>query len=156
MNTTDIESERKRFAGVMDSRKTDGALIELFEKLAVSDKFAEAAKPYCFADLIAEAARRVAETSLPRVMDAVDRSNAARQVRASLDGSARDKALCGLVRRLFSVTPREEAPLMRVFDACGRVGIAPEPGFTLGLAMESGMPIEDLDEICDLSLNVHH
>jgi len=44
---------------------------------------------------------------------------------------------------------------MRVFDLCGRVGLAPEPAFTLGLAMESGMSTEDLDEICDLSLNVH-
>lgn len=151
-----LASERQRFARVMDARQTDRSIIELFEKLSVSDKFDEAAKPHCFADLIAESARRVSDASLNSLMDAVDRSDAARKVRAVLEEGTRDKALCGLVRRLFSITPREEEPLMRVFEACGRVGIAPEYGFTLGLAMESGMPIEDLDEICDRSLNVQH
>jgi len=148
-----LANERQRFARVMAARNTDREMIELFDKLVQSDKFDAAAKPYCFADLIAEAARRVSDAALPRLMNTVDSSNAARQVRATLDEVARDKALCGLVRRLFNVTPREEDPLMRVFDECVRVGIAPEHGFTLGLAMESGMPIDDLDEICDRSLN---
>jgi hypothetical protein len=156
MNPEFLAKERERFARVMDARQTDRSLIELFDKLVVSDKFVPECKPYCFADLIVECARRGSDSFLPKLLEAVDRSNAARTVRATLDEDARDKALCGLVRRLFNVTPREEEPLMRVFDDCVRVGLAPDYNFTLGLAMESGMPLEDLDEICDRSLNVHH
>ncbi|HDR9103356.1 TPA: hypothetical protein QDB04_000075 [Burkholderia vietnamiensis] len=156
MNPEFLAKERERFARVMDARQTDRSLIELFDKLVVSEKFVPEAKPYCFADLIVESAKRVSDTFLPKLMEAVERSNAARAVRSTLEEAARDKALCGLVRRLFTVTPREEEPLMRVFDDCVRAGIAPDYNFTLGLAMDSGMPLEDLDEICDRSLNVHH
>jgi hypothetical protein len=156
MNRDDLQNERSRFAKVMATRTNDRELLELFRKLEVSDKFSEEAKPYCYGDLIATAARRVGNAQVQLLMQAVEQSGAAKKARAVMSHEEGNVALMGLVARAFTCAPREEAPLMAVFLYCERVGITPERGFTVGLAIEAGMAIPDLDEILDLTHDAYY
>jgi hypothetical protein len=137
MNRDDLQNERSRVSNVFATRTNDRELLELFRKLEVSDKFSEEAKPYCYGDLIATAARRVGNAQVQLLMQAVEQSGAAKKARAVMSHEEGNVALMGLVARAFTCAPREEAPLMAVFLYCERVGITPERGFTVGLAIEA-------------------
>ncbi len=156
MNREALTAERGRFAKVMSSRSTERELLELFDKLATSDKFSEEAKPYCYADLIETAARRVSDAQVSRLMQLVEQTEAAKKARAVMEFDEGSRALCWLVARAFKITPREEAPLMAVFLYCERVGLTPERGFTVGLANDGGVSIPELDEILDLTHDAYY
>jgi hypothetical protein len=156
MNREALTAERGRFAKVMATRTNTGELLELFQKLEVSDKFSEEAKLYCYGDLIETASRRVSDAQVQLLMQAVEQSGAAKKARAVMSDEEGNAALMGLVARAFTCAPREEAPLMAVFLYCERVGITPERGFTVGLAIEAGMAIPDLDEILDLTHDAYY
>lgn len=151
-----LTRERKRFADVMAARTTDWDLLELFKKLAVSKLFADAVKPYCYADLITAASRRIKDEEVPFLLKAVERTGAARMVREVLSKDEADVVLRQVVRRAFLHAPREEGPLMEVFLWCERTGIAPERGHTLALAIEAKMDMDDLDTICDLTHDAYY
>ncbi|WP_198389892.1 hypothetical protein [Burkholderia ubonensis] len=151
MNCDFLTNERQRFARVMEARSTDGGLTELFQKLAVSDKFADEAKPYCYADLITEAVRRIGDAEVPKLLNAVEKYNVARKVRAVMSEEEGNKVLCGLVGRAFSRLPKEPAPLLDVILYCERVGITREYAYTIALALDAGLSYDLMDDICDLT-----
>ena len=160
MSIESVEEQRKRFANVMAARRGDASLLDLFDKLLVSQHFSDDAKPYCFGDLIKEAARRIDEVNVPALQQVVERLQVPTLIReyfvaeeAELIGSW----FSGLVGKLFSVTPRQPEPLVALFKWFERVGISPlERVQTVGYALEAGMPESDLDVICDLTMFAYY
>ncbi|KVP39939.1 hypothetical protein [Burkholderia ubonensis] len=146
-----LTSERQRFARVMNARTTDAGLTELFQKLAASDKFSDEAKPYCYADLITEAVRRIGDAEVPNLLKAVEKHNVARKVRAVMSEEEGNKVFCGLVGRAFSRLPKETEPLLDFILYCERVSITREYAYTIALALEAGLSYDLMDDICDLT-----
>lgn len=156
MTTQAYAEDRQRFSQVMKARRTDRELLDLFGKLALSDKFSDASKPYCYADLIAEAAQRVADKNVHLLMATIEEMGAAKKVRAVLSDEEAGVALRHLVKRAFDVSPMDEAPLMNVFMWSERAGVAPDRCHTLCLGLEAGIPMERMDDICDLTVLAYY
>lgn len=156
MTTQAYADDRQRFSQVMKARRTDGELLDLFGKLALSDKFSDPSKPYCYADLIAEAAQRVADKNVHLLMETVEQLGTAKKVRAELSDEEASAALRHLVKRAFDVSPKAEAPLMNVFMWSERAGVAPDRCHTICLGLEAGIPMEQMDDICDLTVLAYY
>jgi len=156
MNTEVIANDRQRFAHVMKARRTDRELLDLFGKLALSDKFSDEAKPYCYADLIWEGVRRLADKNVPLLLETVEQCSAAKKVRAALPAAKADKVLRELVKRAFTCSRMEEGPLMSVFMWSERTGVGSDRCHTVCLGLEAGMPMEVMDDICDLTVYAYY
>ncbi len=156
MTMEEIKAERERFAKVIAARKTNREILELFERLGVSDKFSTDAKPYCYADLIAAAVKRIADRQVMALLEAVEQSGAARAVRTVLDTKEADIALRSLVKKAFTSSPMDEGALMEAFARLESSGVSAERGHTLDMALQAGMTTEQLDPICDLTFYAYY
>lgn len=156
MEHEDLSSERARFAAVMSRQTTDWNLIDLFRRLATSDKFSDAARPYCYADLCVEAAKRVTDKSVPALMQAVEQFNVAKRVNYALQEVDAAVALRGLVMRALLQAERTVDPLMKVFLWAERTGITPNMAFTIGRAIEAGMAMDVADDLCDIVVYTYY
>lgn len=151
MNTDELTIERQRFAAVMKARRNDKELLGLFPKLALSDLFLEEAKPYCCADLIAEASRRLADKNVPLLMETVEQQSAAKKVRAGIPADQADVVMRVLMKRVFNSSPMQSAPLMQVFMWSERTQVGADRGHTICLGLEGGIAQTVMDDICDLT-----
>lgn len=153
---SNIQEECGRFEVVMAARKKTAELIGLFDKLPTSDKFSAEAKPYCFELLLRTTAQKVPDRELTKLLAAVQRSAAVPLVRTQVGESQADLIAAALVRRLFSATERETAPLLRAFVVAEAAGLSTGRSHTLGLLCLAQLPVEDLDAICDLTYEAYY
>lgn len=103
----DVAAERARFEKVMHARKAPIELVELVDRLTESTKFAISAKPYCFADLVVEAGKRMDATSMPTFLAALQSMWVGDIIRGAY-GSQADGILCRFVRRVVDLSPTTE------------------------------------------------
>lgn len=151
MTVDELSVERKRFADVMKARRKDHELIELFHKLVLSDKFTEAAKPYCYADLVVEAARRVADSNLALLMQTLEERSVAKRVRAGVPEGDAELAMRALMKRVFTTTPMQPDPMLKAFLWSERANVGFDRGHTICLGLEAGITMDVMDDICDLT-----
>ena len=151
MNADELAAERQRFAVVMKARRNDKELLELFHKLVLSDKFSDGAKPYCYADLVAESARRIADRSLPQFMQLLEERSVAKKIRAGVAEADAEVAMRALMKRVFTTTPMAAEPMLNVFLWSERAGVGLDRGHTMCLGLEGGIAMEVMDEIHDLT-----
>ena len=151
MNADDLFDARQRFAAVMKARRTDKELLELFHKLVLSDKFSDSAKPYCYADLVVESARRIADNNLALLMQAMEERKVAKKIRLGIPHEKAEDAMRALLKRVFTTTPMQGAPMLEVFLWSERAGIAMDRGHTMCLGLEAGIQMEVMDQIHDLT-----
>lgn len=151
MSADDLAAERLRFAGVMKARRTDKELLELFHKLVLSDKFSNAAKPYCYADLVVETAKRINDRSLAQFMQMLEERSVAKKIRAGVVDSEAEVAMRALMKRVFTTTPMSADSMLDVFLWSERAGVGADRGHTMCLGLEGGIPMDVMDEIHDLT-----
>lgn len=151
MTADELAAERQRFAVVMKARRNDKELLELFHKLVLSDKFSDGAKPYCYADLVAESARRIADHSLPHFMQLLEERSVAKKIRAGAAEADAEVAMRALMNRVFSTTPLAAEPMLQVFLWSERAGVGMDRGHTMCLGLEGGITMDRMDEIHDLT-----
>lgn len=156
MKDEDLAAERKRFSKVVAARKTNRELLELFEKLDGSDKFLLEAKPHLFGDLIDAATRRISGRQVMQLLEAIEASNAARQMRAVTAKDKADVLMRELVKKAFTSDPKDESCMMEAFVRLERSGVSADRGHTVALALESGMPPDDVGDICDLTFYAYY
>lgn len=152
MNADDLFDDRQRFAAVMKARRNDKELIELFHKLVLSDKFSEGAKPYCYADLVVEAARRIADNSLKLLMDTMEERSVSKKIRTSIPHEKAELAMRALMKRVFAATPMRADAMLNVFLWSERAGIAMDRGHAMCLGLKGGISMVVMDEIHDLTV----
>lgn len=151
MTNAELAAERLRFATVMKSRRGDKDLLDLFHKLVFSDKFTEDAKPYCYADLVVEAARRVSKDNLPLLQETLVARTVAKKIWTSVPEPIAEAAMVAVVARLFAEAPRVTAPLLQLFLWSEQAGVATDRGHTMCLALAGGISMADMDKIHDLT-----
>lgn len=152
MDTAELSNERARFATVMKARRSDKDLLELFHKLVLTDKFSDGAKPYCYADLVVEAAGRIADSSMAGFKQVLEDRSVGKKVRAGTDEATAEATMRALMKRIFASTPLQSEPLLQVFFWSERLGIGMDRGHTICLGLEGGITMEVMDEICDLTV----
>lgn len=152
MDADELFDNRQRFAAVMKARRNDKELLELFHKLVLSDKFSQLAKPYCYADLVVEAARRIADNNLALLMRTMDERSVAMKIRKGIPHEKAEEVMRALLKRLFTTTPMQADPMLNVFLWSERAGVAMDRGHTIGLGLEGGIPMEVMNEIHDLTI----
>jgi hypothetical protein len=152
MDADDLFDNRQRFAAVMKARRGDKELLELFHKLVLSDKFSDGAKPYCYADLVVEAARRIADNNLSLLMQTMEERSAAKKIRTGIPHEKAEVAMRALMKRVFASTPVQPDPMLKVFLWSERAGVAMDRGHTICLGLEGGITVEVMDDICDLTI----
>jgi hypothetical protein len=152
MDADELFDNRQRFAAVMKARRNDKELIELFHKLVLSDKFSDDAKPYCYADLVVEAARRIADGNLGLLMQTLEDRSAPKKIRLGIPHEKAEVAMRALMKRVFASTPMESDPMLKVFLWSERIGVAMDRGHTVCLGLEGGITMDVMDDICDLTV----
>lgn len=152
MTVDELNVERQRFASVMKARRTDKELLELFHKLVLTDKFSDGAKPYCYADLVVEAARRVSDNNLAQLVQLMEERSVAKKIRTGAAHEAAEVSMRALMKRVFTTTPKQPDALLTVFLWSERVGVGMDRGHTICLGLEGGIPMEVMDDICDLTV----
>lgn len=151
MDADELFDNRQRFAAVMKARRTDKELLELFYKLVLSDKFIDSAKPYCYADLVVEAARRISDVNVAQLMQMLEERSVAKKVRMGIPHEKAEEAMRALMKRVFTSTPMQAEPMLKVFLWSERAGVAMDRGHTICLGLEAGISMEVMDEIHDLT-----
>lgn len=146
-----LKEELNRFAGVVAARNSVAQLLDLFKLLHESTKFTEASKPPCFGHLIRECALRIPDKYLPDLQRKISEFNAAKRVRDFHMEEDADLLLRPLVARLMRATATDAHACTEVFFWLESSMIAPTRGHSLGLALEAGMTVEEVDPICDLT-----
>jgi hypothetical protein len=145
-----LSEQRGRFAKVMAARSTSKDLIDLFDKLAESDKFAIAAKPYCYADLLTKCALRVPGSKLDELLIAIDGAWAGDIIRHTY-GDEADPIIAAFVRRALEVV-KDDDVLERRLNLLYHAGLVRDTAHALMLAIASGLP-EDAGERLRDALN---
>jgi hypothetical protein len=133
-----LSEQRDRFTKVMAARATSKDLIDLFDKLAESDKFAIAAKPYCFADLLTKCALRVPSSKLDELLIAIDGVWAGDIIRHTY-GDGADPIIAAFVRRALEVV-KDDDILERRLNLLYHSGLVRDATHALMLAIAAGLP----------------
>lgn len=142
---------RERFEKVMAARKTSKELIGLLDKLADSKVFTAEEKPTCFGLLVARAAEKAKPEDSMSLLTAIRRTEAMLEMRKAFSYDEAEVISAKVVRRLLTSVPVEHEPLVRVMDALERCKVTLDRGNCLSLAVLSGMDMDLLDRIADLS-----
>jgi hypothetical protein len=132
------ESERERFAKVMAARSTSKDLIDLFGKLAESDRFAIPAKPFCFADLLTKCSLRVPGSKIDELLVAIDSVWAGDIIRRSY-GDEADVLIAAFVRRALELV-KDDDILERRLTLLYHSGLVQDTTHALTLAIGAGLP----------------
>lgn len=172
--TESLGQTLSRFNAVMAARKTTQELLGLFEKLAVTDKFADRHKGACFgrlietamarirrdsekskgyARLVYDAALHVPDSQVFNLLQAVESSPAGKEIYAAYSYERVEKIIGPMVRRVVTLTPKTEGDLTALFNRLLQGGIARQRIEIICMLLAAGMPEADVDPICDLT---HH
>lgn len=172
--TESLGQTLSRFNAVMAARATTQELLGLFEKLAVSDKFADRHKGACFgrlietamarirrdsekskgyARLVYDAALHIPDSQVFNLLQAVERSPAGKDIYAGYPYERVEKIMGPMVRRLVALTPKTEADLAALFNRLLQGGLARQRVEIICMLLAAGMPESEVDPICDLT---HH
>lgn len=146
-----IQEEIRRFENVVSMRKQLSDLLDLFDKLAVSDKFTDLAKPWCFARLLDIVLQRVSDRQLGLVLAKVTK---VKVVSRMLSGPTREElrpTMALLVKRMLTSAPRDEVVLAKLFRDFEAAEVSFDRADTLDLALTAGIDRDLLDEICNLT-----
>ena len=146
-----LEVQRERFSRVLAGAKTVPLLTGLFDKLHNSALFSEAAKDHAFGVLLAATCKKVPDRSLVKLVELVGKYRVASRIRAGYDADTADQLLGDLVGRALGSATRTAKGLKPVFEAFEAAGVSQDRGQALSLACVSSLPVEGLDEICDLT-----
>lgn len=150
-----FEEEFERFKGVVAARRFPSDFISLFDKLRKSDMFPEPVKPRCFAYLIEQAATKVPDHFVTKLLAAIDASGCARALYADQQAGA-EAVLQGLVRRCLELAPLTEEAQMAAFQSLERTGISRERIATIDMALRAGASTDFVDKVCDLTFYGHY
>lgn len=156
MDMTVLAAERDRFAKVVAARKTNKDLFELFDKLKVSDKFTEPAKPYLALDLVEACVHRVSERQLIKLLQAMEASGTVAFICDTVPQEHAEPILSRLVRKVLQSCPLSEGSLMEAFLHLERSGVCAERGEALDMAIRAGMATDELDIICNLTFEAYY
>jgi len=154
-----IQQEVWNFKGVMDKRKAPGDFTSLFDKLALSAKFSEEAKPYCLAELLLETERRlfgggpfnpmIAPKDVMVALDSLCRTGLAKRARAVLPEAVRMKAFGKFVSAVFNFFSFSEEEVYRRFQLVESNGLSESMAQTLDYLFMSGVPEDHIGSLCD-------
>lgn len=147
-----VEQEVLRFRKVVDDRTRVGELLDLFRQLEKSVKFSR--KEHCFAVLVEQCVTRIPDDFFPELLERINKCNVVKRLRAELSVEEAEGALRPLVRRLFDVAPDSKAKLRAFFQA-EELGISDDRGHTLALLIDAGLPLEELGDICDATVDYY-
>lgn len=143
------QADCERFRKVVSARRRESELLELFQKLQVSDKFPEPAKPYCFAILLDSVIDKLKVESLPQLYAVMAQTDTADVMRSVLTQDEYETVFAKVVRKALESVPVDPS-LVPVCHGIEKSNIARSMGETISIAIFSGMNHDTLDEICDV------
>lgn len=174
ISTESLGQTLSRFNAVMAARATTQELLGLFEKLAVSDKFADRHKGACFgrlietamarirrdgqkskdyARLVYDAALHIPDSQVFNLLQAVESSPASKEIYGAYPYDRVEKIMGPMIRRVITLTPKTEGELTTLFNRLLQRGVVRERIEIICMLLAAGMPEADVDPICDLT---HH
>lgn len=141
----------ERFGKVLAARKTGRELIQLYDRLAVSDKFTDPERPLCFGLLTKECARKVSGQEAGAMLAAIRRTKAMAKVRSELPEDESDQVAAEVVSKVLMTCTKDRNAVLQAITALEDAEVARDPGQVFGYGNLAGMSLARLDELCDLS-----
>lgn len=151
---TEVADFRVKFKRVMAGRQKVESLLKVYELLIDSVNYTEAEKFQCYAMLVEESTKRVPKGQHLPWLNSMRRSNAMRQVREAVSADDADRLAAGVVRRVLESCDREPEVLVKAIKTLIRAKVAADRGQVFSFAVLSGMPLETLDAISDLTFDL--
>lgn len=148
--------ELLRFEKVMDAQAQPRDLLSLFDKLTVSVRFSDEAKPNCFGLLVREAAACVSDRLVPSLLEAIERTGAASQARDALPEPEADLLLKAAVRRALASVGLDGGKLLDMMRYLERIKLSTDRAHTIDLAIKAGMTEDLVGKICDLTFHGYY
>ena len=145
-----IEAEG-RFAKALAARKTGRELIQLFDRLTESVKFDEQDKPMCFGMLVRHAATKVKPDECMQLVSAIRRNDAMTNLRKHFSPDEAELIAAAVVRLVLTSVEQTQDALNNAMQSMEKAKIVIDRGNCLSLACLSGIPMADMDRLCDIT-----
>ena len=146
-----LAKQLEKFEALVDRKKDQSELLELFGKLQKSTKIEEVLKPECYLALLKACASRVNDEGLTALVRALVETQAPWIISKKVGYDSVQPVARGLMLRLFRNVDSTQKAVGRLFDAVHFSGLSPHQAETISLLLEAGMSESELDLICDLN-----
>lgn len=156
MQNETLQEELTRFQQVLKARKTPRDLLELFEKLSVSEKFSREAKPECFMLLIQEAARRVPGAQLPVMLGELTTLGTVEMLFNEIEKDRVHALFLEVTKQVLSGAPKTTKGMMAAFRGLELSGISSGRVDTIDMALKSGIDEDTVGAWCDLTFQAYY